>query len=68
MPLRPPTPLAPRGVGVGSDSIQALAAELGLPSDRQDAEAIMQQLVSLAAVAIDAAAVHVLPAIEKEDA
>ena len=55
-------------LGLAQIQIQALAAELGLPSDQQDAEAIMQQLVSLAAVAIDAAAVHVLPAIDKEGA
>jgi hypothetical protein len=58
----------PEALGLAQIQLQALAAELGLASDEQDAEVIMQQLVSLAAVVVEAAAIHVLPALEKEDA
>lgn len=58
----------PEALGLAQIQLQALASELARPGDEQDAEVIMQQLVSMAAVAITAAAVHVLPAIEKEGA
>jgi len=58
----------PEALGLGHIHLQGLAAELALPADDQDAERLMQQLVTLAAVAIDAASHHVLPVLEEEDA
>jgi hypothetical protein len=57
----------PEALGLGHIHLQGLAAELALSPDEQDAERLMQQLVTLAAVAVDAASRHVLPALDKED-
>lgn len=64
----PHTTSLPEALGCGFVHLQVLAAELAHSADEQDAEVLMQQLVGLAAVAADAAARHVLPAIEKEGA
>lgn len=55
-------------LGLAQIQIHAFAAELALPAEEQDAERLLQQLVSLGAVAVDAAALQVLPALEKEGA
>lgn len=58
----------PEALGLAQLQLHALGAELSLPADEQDAERLLQQLVSLGAVAVAAASCHVLPVLEKEDA
>lgn len=58
----------PEALGLAQMQLHALAAELSLPTDEQDAESLLQQLVTLGAVAVAAASRHVLPVLEKEDA
>lgn len=57
----------PEALGIGVIQIHSIGAELARPGDEQDAEALMQALVALAAVAIDAAARHVLPCLESDN-
>jgi hypothetical protein len=58
----------PEALGLAQIQLHSLASELSLSAGQQDAERLMQSLVSLAAVAVEAAAGLVLPTIEKEDA
>lgn len=58
----------PEALGLAQIALQALAAELALAADEQDAELLMQHLVTLAAVSAQAAATLVLPVLEKEGA
>lgn len=55
----------PEFVGLAAIQLQSLTVELAQPAEEQDAEALMQALVALASLAVDAAARHVLPCIEE---
>lgn len=48
--------------------IQTLCAELAQKSGDQSAERLLQCLVSISAIALSAAASHVIPELEKEEA
>lgn len=58
----------PEALGLVQLQLHTLTAELALPADEQDAERLLQQFVTLGAVAVAAASRHVLPVLEKEEA
>jgi len=56
----------PEGLGLLRLSLHRLEAELALPGEEQDAEILLEHLVSLAAVAVTVGDALVLPEIPKE--
>jgi hypothetical protein len=53
-------------VGQLNIHLRQLEAELARPEESQDADAVLQALVAIAATSITTAAAHVLPAMETE--
>lgn len=53
-------------IGLIMIQLQALGLELIKDQERQDAEALLQQLLQIAATAVSAAGAHVLPMLEEE--
>lgn len=53
-------------VGQLNIRLRQLEAELARPEESQDADAVLQALVAIAATSITTAAAHVLPAMETE--
>lgn len=57
----------PEALGLAQIQLHGLAAELSLPAGQQDAEKLMQSLVSLGAVCVVAAAALVLPNLDEDN-